>query len=92
MADSSSSARSSRDPLDVHLTVVVNFGDEPDEKIILIDDREIKMIGSVFRYRDKVTRFMTLSLLKAAMLQPKVAKKLLPGLSLLARKGKAGDG
>ena len=36
------------------------------------------MVGSIFRYRDKMAKFLVAGLLKAAMLQPKVAAKIFP--------------
>ena len=79
-----SSRRKAREPVDVRLTVAVNFGDTPEEQVVVIDDRRLLMVDSVFRYRDRIARFTTLTLVRAAMLQPKVASRLLPGLALLA--------
>lgn len=76
-----------QEPLQVNLTVTVRFGDDEDERVVLMDDREIKMVGSVFRYRDRISKFMVAGLFRAAMLQPKVAAKLLPRLSGLRKKG-----
>ncbi len=73
------------DPLDLRLTVAVRFGEEEDDRVVLLDDREIAMVGSIFRYRDRIARFMVTGLFRAAMLQPKVAARLLPGLRMLRR-------
>lgn len=78
--------RRERDPLQLRLSVSVRFGDAPDEKVVLMDDRDIQMVGSVFRYRDKMARFMVTGLLRAAMLQPKLAARILPGLKALQDK------
>lgn len=76
-----SSRRREKEPLNLKLTVAVRFGEEEEDRVVLVDDREIVMIGSIFRYRDKIARFLVGGLLKAAMLQPRVAAKVLPGLS-----------
>ena len=70
--------RKPKEPLKVHLSVAVRFGDEEDERVVLMDNREVRMVGSIFRYRDKMARFMVTGLFKAAMLQPKVAAKIFP--------------
>ncbi len=80
------SERRSKEPLAVKLTVAVRFGEEEEDRVVLIDDREIQMVGSIFRYRDKIAQFMVTGLLKAAMLQPRLASKLMPGLKTLQRK------
>ncbi|MGJ8671111.1 MAG: hypothetical protein ACSHXK_16630 [Oceanococcus sp.] len=76
-----------REPLQVNLSVAVRFGNDEDDRVVLVDEREIKMVGSIFRYRDRIAKFMVTGLLRAAMLQPKVAAKLFPKLSGLRPKG-----
>ena len=78
--------RREREPLQLRLSVSVRFGEAPDERVVLLDDRDIQMVGSVFRYRDKMARFMVTGLLRAAMLQPKLAARILPGLKALQDK------
>ncbi len=77
--------RRKTEPLHLRLTVAVRFGEEEDDRVVLLDDREITMVGSIFRYRDRIARFMVTGLFRAAMLQPKVAARLLPGLRMLRR-------
>ena len=79
-------SRKQPEPLRLNLSVTVRFGDEEDERVVLMDDREVKMVGSIFRYRDKIARFMVTGLFRAAMLQPKVAAKLFPKISGLRSK------
>ena len=69
------------EPLQVNLSVAVRFGEDEDERVVLMDDQELRMVGSIFRYRDKIARYLVSALAKAAMLQPKVAAKLFPKLS-----------
>lgn len=87
-APSSSSPRPRRQrrtPLELDLTVVVRFGDEPEDKVVLVQERQLKMLGSVFIYRDKIARFLATGLLRAAMLQPRIARKVLPLVNLRKR-------
>ncbi|MGQ0696953.1 MAG: hypothetical protein ACT4PZ_01800 [Panacagrimonas sp.] len=74
-----------KEPLDVELTLSFRFGDEPDDKVTVIDHRHVPMVGSVFDSRDAVVRGFVKLLLKASMMQPKVVRELLPALRLLRR-------
>lgn len=78
--------RRKTEPLKVNLTVAVRFGEEEEDRVVLLDDREVVMIGSIFRYRDKIARYTVTGLFRAAMLQPKVAAKLVPALRTRRRK------
>lgn len=73
-------------PVDVHLTLKMNFGDKKDDAITVIDDRRVPMVGSVFNYRDKIVRGFALLLVKTGLAQPKVARELFPVLNLLKRR------
>ena len=84
---SNSRRKREREPLKLNLSVAVRFGEEDDDRVVLMDDREVKMVGSIFRYRDKIARFMVTGLFRAAMLQPRVAAKLFPKISGLRQKG-----
>ncbi|RZO85988.1 MAG: hypothetical protein EVA65_03370 [Oceanococcus sp.] len=74
------------EPLKVNLTVAVRFGEDDEDRVVLLDDREVHMIGSIFRYRDKIARYTVTGLFRAAMLQPKVAAKLVPALRTRRKK------
>ncbi len=78
--------RRKTEPLKVNLTVAVRFGEEEEDRVVLLDDREVVMIGSIFRYRDKIARYTVTGFFRAAMLQPKVAAKLVPALRTRRRK------
>lgn len=75
--------RRSREPVDIRLTVAFRFGDEPGERVTVMDDRHIPFVGSLFESRDKILRGFTRLLIKAGAQQPKVARELLPLLKLL---------
>jgi hypothetical protein len=66
-----------REPVDVRLTVSFKFGDN-DEALTMIDDRRVPMVGSLLENRDRILRGFSTLLFKAAMLQPKIARELLP--------------
>lgn len=78
------SRRRQRPPLEVRLTVAVAFGPEDEDRIVVIDNRKIWMVGSVFQYRDRIAKLAMATLIRAALMQPKVAARIMPGLAGLA--------
>ncbi len=80
-----SESRREKEPLSVSLTVAVRFGEEPEDRVVLLDDREVLMVGSIFRYRDKIARFVVTGLLRVALMQPRLAARILPGLKTLRK-------
>lgn len=79
----SSRRRRAREPLDVQLTVDVIFGDAPDERLRMIDKRNIPMVNSVFEARDTILRQFALLTLRAGVAQPRVFAELVPLVKLL---------
>lgn len=67
--------RNQRNPekLDLRLSFSVRYGDEPDEQVVFMDQREMKMVGSLFQYRDRIMGYLSKALVKVALLQPKIA-------------------
>lgn len=61
------------DKLDLQLSFSVRYGDAPDEQVVFMDERDMKMVGNLFQYRDKILGHLGKSLVKVAMLQPKIA-------------------
>ncbi|MBR9812937.1 hypothetical protein GYB61_03650 [bacterium] len=61
------------DKLDLRLSFSVRYGDDADEQVVFMDDREMKLVGSLFQYRDRIMGYLSRSLVKVAMLQPKIA-------------------
>lgn len=74
------------EPLDVDLTLVFRFGDEPNDKVTVLDNRRVPMVGSIFDSRDAVMRGFVKYMLKAGLTQPKVLGEVLPALKLLRRR------
>ncbi|MEN8721233.1 MAG: hypothetical protein ABF296_13320 [Oceanococcaceae bacterium] len=74
------SRRRRRPPLEMELTVVVAFGPEEEDRVTVIRDRKLWMVGSIFQYRDRIARMAMATVMRAALLQPKVAAKIMPGL------------
>jgi hypothetical protein len=74
------------EPLEVDLTLVFRFGDEPDDAVTVIDNRRVPMVGSIFDSRDAVMRGFVRHMLKAGLTQPKVLGEVLPALKLLRRR------
>lgn len=73
------------EPLDVHLTVQLKFGQAPDDTLTMIDGRRVPMAGSLLDNRDRILRGFTRLLVKAATLQPKLARELWPLLGRVNR-------
>jgi len=65
-----------RKPMDVVLTLKVNFGDHPDDALTLIEERRVPLAGSVFENRDRIAREFVSLLMKAGA-HPRVLKRLL---------------
>lgn len=78
--------RDKDEPLDVELTVAFRFGDEPGDKVTVIENRHIPMVGSVFDSRDALVKGFVKLLLKAGLTQPKVLSEVLPAVKLLQRR------
>jgi hypothetical protein len=78
-----------REPLDIKLSVAFRFGDEPDERVTMMNDRSIPLVGTVFESRDKILRGFSRLLFKAAAQQPKVASELVPLFKLLGGRGRS---
>ena len=66
-----------RQPMEVVLTVKVNFGDRPSEAVTLIDERRVPLVGSVFDNRDRIAREFVRLLVKAGAKQPRVLGRML---------------
>lgn len=66
-----------REPLDVILTLKVNFGDSPGDAMTLIEERRVPLVGSVFDNRDRIAREFLRLLLKAGARQPSVLRALM---------------
>ncbi|MGQ0501390.1 MAG: hypothetical protein ACT4P0_02090 [Panacagrimonas sp.] len=78
--------KAQKPPLAVDLTVTFRFGDEPKDKVTVINNRRVPMVGSVFDSRDTVIRGFVRLLFKAAVMQPKVVSELLPAIRMLRRR------
>lgn len=78
------------EPLDVQLTVAFRFGEEPDDRVTVIDDRRIPMVGGLINNRDRILRGFMKLILRAAVTQPRVARQLFPLKRDTARKPRKG--
>lgn len=77
---SSRRQRREPEPVDLRLSFTVRTGDEEDDVITIMDERELKMVGSVFQYRDQAARFLAMTLVKVAATNRKVFRQVVPGL------------
>lgn len=77
--------RRNKKPLDVRLTMRVRFGEQEDEKVTVVNNRRLKLIGSAFQYRDRAINFMVYEVLRAGARQPKVYGSLAPAAANLMK-------
>jgi hypothetical protein len=66
------------EPLDVQLSVAFRFGEAPEDRVTVIDDRRIPMVGGLLNNRDRIVRGFMKLLLRTAVTQPRVARQLFP--------------
>ena len=66
-----------KQPMDVILTLKVNFGGSPGDAMTLLEEQKIPLVGSVFENRDRIAREFLRLLLAATSRQPRVLKTLL---------------
>lgn len=69
-----------REPLKVELNVVVKTGDDPEDRVTIVDDREVPMVGSVFEYRDRIMRFSVGMIWRVVATSPAVYREVVPGM------------
>lgn len=77
--------KADEEPFEVDLTVAFRFGEEPGDKVTMIDNRRVPMVGSVFDQRDNLVRGFVKLLLRAGLTQPKVLSEVVPAVKLLRR-------
>jgi len=63
------------------MTVVVRTGEEAEDEYILMEDRELRMAGSVFEYRDRIMRYFVGTLMRVAATSPSVYREIAPTLT-----------
>ena len=73
--------------LDIRMSFTVRYGEEPDDQLVVMNERPLKLVGSVFRYRDKIMQTLASTLVKVALLQPKVAKRVVGTTRQAGRRG-----
>ncbi len=66
------------DPLQVELTVSFKFGDEPGDVKTPIRERQVPMVDSVFKSRDRIIKTFVGLLVKTGLSTPKVAAQIWP--------------
>lgn len=68
--------RRRRQPLEVILTVKMNFGDHPGDAMTLMHERRVPLIGNVFENRDRIARGFLRLLVKAGARQPALMRRM----------------
>ncbi|MDT0616963.1 hypothetical protein RM531_00605 [Salinisphaera sp. P385] len=82
-----------RKPLRVEVSLVVRTGPEPEDRLTILDDAPVPMVGSVFEYRNRIVRFFAATLVQVAMRSPAFYREIAPGLLtyLDALRGRGGS-
>jgi len=65
-----------KEPMDVILTLKVNFGESPGDALTLLEEQKVPLVGSVFENRDRIAREFLRLLLRATSRQPRVLRTL----------------
>lgn len=78
--------RKPADPLEINLTLSFNYGNAPEDRVTVVDGKNIPLVGSVFASRDRIVRAFTKLLVKSGLSQPKVVDELLPVLRILKKR------
>lgn len=78
--------RAAKDTVDLELTLRFNFGDEPGDRVTVMDGRRVPMVGSVIANRDRILRGFLRLMLRTAARQPAVARELFPWVHRKARR------
>lgn len=71
--------------LDIRMSFTVRYGEEPEDELVVMRERPMKLVGSVFRYRDKIMQTLASTLVKVALIQPKVARRVVGGARRASR-------
>lgn len=83
--------RESQEPVEVRLSLGFRFGEEEGDKVSMLENRSIPMVGSVFQYRDRIIRNFAMLMLRAGVSQPKVVAEILPTARWLRARKRAED-
>ena len=71
-----------KEPLDVKLSVAFRFGDAPEDRVVMMEDRSVPLVGTVFQARSRIVRSAWNLLFRAALQRPQVATQFVPALKL----------
>lgn len=69
-----------REPLEIELNLVVKTGDDPEDCVTILNQRTVPMIGSIFKYRDRITRFSLRMVWQVVAKSPAAYREVVPGL------------
>lgn len=65
------------------LTVTVRTGPDAADRHVLMRERELRLVGSVFEYRDRILRYLVGALWRVAAASPAVYREVAPGLTAM---------
>lgn len=62
--------------LDIRMSFSVRYGEADEDQLVVMQERPMRLVGSVFHYRDRILQTLATTLVRVAVLQPKVAKRV----------------
>lgn len=68
------------EPLSIELNVVVKTGEQPEDCVTVLEDRAVPLVGSIFRYRDRITQFSLGMVWQVVAKSPAAYREVVPGL------------
>lgn len=80
-----------RGPLKLELNVVVRTGEDPEDQVTILDHREVPMLRSIFKYRDRIKRFSIGMIWRVVSKSPAAYREIMPGLFQYVRTRGRGD-
>ena len=85
MAKTNKKTSKKREDIEIDLTVCVHFGADY-EPVTLVENRRVPFVKAMFMLRRHAGELIYTTILKAAVMQPKVMRKLLPVASAIPSK------
>jgi hypothetical protein len=62
----------------VRLTVQFDFGEAPEDRLLLLDDQPVPMVGGVLANRDRILRAFARLLVQGSLRSPAVLREMTP--------------
>jgi hypothetical protein len=78
VSDMANRSRREKKPVDIRLTMRVKFGQAPEDTVVVVDNRRLKLVGSAFQYRDRAINYFVYQVLRAGSRKPRIYGRFAP--------------